>query len=214
MGPEPIALRSLALATAGVMAIESLARWAIALKGVDPLAGVGWARLADIAWMALIISRCPGGWSRVGLARAGWSTGVIRGLAWSAGFGVLAAVGYALLYLAGFDALRIIRPGPTALLPKPALLFGVGGFIAPITEELYFRGLMFGYARRWGFWPALVLSTLVFTLLHGSTPGTPIPQLVGGLVFATAYEVEKNLLVPILIHILGNTAIFSITAWL
>lgn len=214
MGSDPIALRTLALATAGVVAFESLARWAIAQNGVNPLAGIGWARLADIAWMMLIISRCPRGWSRTGLARSGWTAGLVRGLIWSAGFGILAAIGYALLHMAGFDPLRIIRPGPTALFPRPALLFLVGALIAPVAEEIYFRGLMYGYCRRWGFWPALLLSTLVFIFLHGNTPGAPIPQLVGGLVFATAYEVEKSLLVPVLIHILGNTAIFSITSWL
>ena len=114
----------------------------------------------------------------------------------------------------GVEPLRILRPGPATPPPKPALLFLVGGLIAPIAEEVYFRGLLYGYLRRWGFWTALLVSTLVFTLLHGSAPGAPLPQLVGGLVFATAYEIEKRLLVPILIHILGNTAIFSITSWL
>jgi membrane protease YdiL (CAAX protease family) len=33
---------------------------------------------------------------------------------------------------------------------------------------------------------------------------------VGGLVFAVAYEIEKSLLVPITIHVLGNFAIFSL----
>jgi membrane protease YdiL (CAAX protease family) len=201
------------MATAGVVAVESLARWVIAQMGIDPLVGVGLARLVDIAWMGMIISRCPRGWSQTGLATAGWSSGLIKGLVWSAGFGILAVIGCALLHLAGFDPLRIIRPGPPALSPQPTLLFLVGGFIAPIAEEIYFRGLMYGYCRRWGFLPALFLSTLVFTLLHGSAPGAPIPQLVGGIVFTTAYEIEKSLLVPILIHILGNTAIFSILYW-
>ena len=211
MGSDPVALRPLAVVTAGVVVIESLARWAIAHRGIDPLAGIGLARMLDIAWMALVVSRHPLGWDRIGLARSGWSLGLTKGLVWSAGFGILAVFGYALLSMTGFDPLRIIRPHPVVVMPNPVLLFLVGGFIAPIAEEVYFRGLMYGYCRRWGFWPALFLSTLVFTLLHGSAPGAPIPQMVGGLVFATAYEMEKSLLVPILIHIFGNTAIFSLT---
>jgi len=39
----------------------------------------------------------------------------------------------------------------------------------------------------------------------------PLPQIVGGILFAAAYEKEKNLMVPITIHVLGNMAIFSIS---
>lgn len=211
MGSDPVALRSLAIATAGVVAVEGLARWAIANRGIDPLAGIGLARLLDIAWMALVIAWTPQGWSQIGLSREKWAPGLIKGLLWSAGFGILAAIGYGLLQIAGIDPLRIIRPGPLGLRPNPRLLFLVGGLIAPIAEEFYFRGLMYGYCRRFGFWPALLLSTAVFTFLHGGTAGNYLPQIVGGLVFATAYEIEKSLLVPILIHVLGNCAIFSLS---
>jgi hypothetical protein len=200
----------LTVATAGLVAIEGLARWAILQKGICPLTGIGLARLIDMAWMVLVISRSPRGWSRIGLVRAEWLLGLKKGFLWSVGFGLLAAAGYTLLHLIGFDPMRILRPDPTALLDEPALIYGVGGLIAPIAEEMYFRGLMFGYCRRWGFWPALFLSTLVFTLMHGSALGTAIPQFVGGIVFASAYEIEKSLLAPIAIHVLGNTAIFTL----
>lgn len=212
MASDPVALTPLAIATAGVVAIEGLARWAIAQQGVNPLAAIGAARLLGIGWMALIVSHSRGGWSRTGMVGTGWMSGLIRGFVWSAGFGILAAFGFALLHLAGFEPLRIIRPKPTVAPSQHALLFLVGGLIAPIAEELYFRGLLYGYLRRWGFWPALLLSTLVFTVLHQGALGTILPQAVGGLVFATAYEIEKNLLVPIVIHALGNAAIFSLTA--
>jgi len=211
MGSDPVALKSLAIATAGVVAVEGLARWAIARGGIGPLAGIGLARVLDIAWMALIISRWPQGWCRIGLGRGSWATGLKKGLLWSAGFGFLAVIGYGLLRVGGVDPLRIIRPGMAALPPGPALLFLVGGLIAPIAEEFYFRGLMFGYCRRWGFWPALILSTAVFTFLHAGAPAAYTPQIVGGLVFASAYEIEKSLLVPILIHVLGNYAIFALS---
>jgi membrane protease YdiL (CAAX protease family) len=210
MGSDPVPLKSLAVATVGLVAIEGLARWAIVQTGIYPLTGIGLARLFDIAWMVLVISRSPHGWSRIGLARAEWLFGLKKGFFWSAGFGILAAAGYTLLHLIGFDPTRIIRPDPAALLDRPALIFAVGGLIAPIAEEMYFRGVMFGYCRRWGFWPALILSTLVFTLMHGNALDTATPQLVGGIVFALAYEIEKSLLTPIAIHILGNTAIFTL----
>ena len=210
MEPGAVALKTVGLATAGVAAIEVLARWGIGQWGLAPLGGTGLARLLDIAWLGLVVSACPHGWAQIGLGRANWRPGLRRGLIWSAGFGFLAALGWAGLHLAGMDPLRFIQPGPVAGRATPALLFLVGGFIGPVAEEIYFRGLVYGGLRRWGFWPALALSTLMFSLLHAAGPGVPITQIVGGLVFAVAYEIEKSLLVPITIHVLGNLAIFSL----
>ena len=209
MEPDAVALKTFGLATAGVIAIEALARWAIGQWGPGPLGITGLARLLDIAWLALVISRCPRGWARTGLGRETWGPGLHRGLIWSAGFGLVAALGWAGLRLAGVDLLRFIHPGPAARLATPILLFLVGGLIGPVAEEIYFRGLVYGGLRRWGFWPALALSTLMFSLLHAGA-GFPVIQIVGGLVFAVAYEIEKTLLVPITIHVLGNLAIFSL----
>jgi membrane protease YdiL (CAAX protease family) len=210
MESNRVALKTLALATAGVVGIEALARWGIGQWGLAPLTGTALSRLIDIAWMALIISSCPQGWAHIGLGRGSGLPGLRRGLIWSAGFGALAALGWGMLHAAGIEPLRLLYPSPVARPANPALFFLVGGFIGPVAEEIFFRGLIYGYLRRWGFWPALALSTLIFTLLHTGASGVPIPQIVGGLVFATAYEIEKKLLVPITIHILGNLALFSL----
>ena len=210
MESNRVALKTLALVTAGVVGIEALARWGIGQWGLAPLTGTALSRLTDIAWMALIVSGGPQGWAHIGLGRGSWRSGLRRGLVWSAGFGALAALGGGVLLAAGIDPLRLLHPGPVARPANAALLFLVGGFIGPVAEEMLFRGVIYGYLRRWGFWPALALSTLIFTLLHAGASGIPIPQIVGGLVFATAYEIEKKLLVPITIHVLGNLALFSL----
>ncbi len=195
MEPDRIALKTLGLATLGVVGIDLLTGMAIGLGHLTPLTGTAFARLFAIAWMAGLISRRPLGWASVGLA---------------AGFGAAAAIGWGALYALGIDPLRFIPPPPVVRRIDLAALFLVGGLIAPVAEEIFFRGLIYGYCRRWGFWPALVLSTLIFTLLHAEAAAVPIPQIVGGLVFAVAYEIEKKLLVPIIIHVLGNLALFSL----
>jgi len=100
-------------------------------------------------------------------------------------------------------------------LPKKAneiaLFFIVGGIVGPITEELFFRGILYGFFRKWGILIALVISTTVFVFAHPFFPKIPVTQLVGGIVFALAYEIEKNLTVPIVIHVLGNMAIFTLS---
>jgi hypothetical protein len=60
---------------------------------------------------------------------------------------------------------------------------------------------------------AVILSTLLFVLPHAIQQRSPITQVVGGIVFAVAYEVEDSLMVPIIIHVLGNMAIFLISLW-
>jgi CAAX protease family protein len=45
--------------------------------------------------------------------------------------------------------------------------------LAPITEELMFRGLLLrSFLRRMGFWPAALLSTVLFSLFHVHEVGT------------------------------------------
>ena len=38
----------------------------------------------------------------------------------------------------------------------------------------------------------------------------PVTQIIGGLACAVAYEIEKNLMVPIVVHVPGNTLLFVI----
>ncbi|MCG7851784.1 MAG: CPBP family intramembrane metalloprotease [Methanosarcinaceae archaeon] len=69
----------------------------------------------------------------------------------------------------------------------------VGAGVAPIAEEIYFRGLVYGYLRRWGSVAAILGSTLLFVAVHPDLQNIPFPQIIGGLLFAISYEVEKNL---------------------
>jgi membrane protease YdiL (CAAX protease family) len=144
-----------------------------------------------------------------GQATATAATGFSRGLIWAAGFGcVVAGVGL-VVSLWGINPLQLIRiPLPSD--PSGTLqLFLIGGLVGPVTEELFFRGILYGYFRRWGIFMALFLSTIVFVLLH-PVKALAVTQTVGGVLFAAAYEIEGNLMVPITIHVLGNLAIFSL----
>jgi hypothetical protein len=76
---------------------------------------------------------------------------------------------------------------------RPAESPMVGAGVAPIAEEIYFRGLVFGYLRRWGPVAAILGSTLLFVAVHPDLQHIPFPQIVGGLLFALSYEIEKNL---------------------
>jgi len=95
-------------------------------------------------------------------------------------------------------------------MPEIMLFFIVGTLIGPVAEEIFFRGILYGFFRRWGVIAALVITTLLFIFCHPARTGLPITQAAGGMVFALTYEIEDSLVVPIVIHCLGNLAIFSL----
>jgi membrane protease YdiL (CAAX protease family) len=75
---------------------------------------------------------------------------------------------------------------------------------APLAEELLFRGLVYRLARRaWGAWPAAVVSSLLFGLIHGE-PWYLFGLIGLGLVLAYLYETTGSLVAPVIAHALHN----------
>lgn len=85
--------------------------------------------------------------------------------------------------------------------------------VAPVIEELWFRGLLQTSLRE-TFGPKLgiVATALVFAFAHTSS-GPPVSQLIGGLVFGFAFERTKGLTSPILLHMLGNGTYVALSLW-
>lgn len=75
--------------------------------------------------------------------------------------------------------------------------------VAPITEELLFRGIMLGKLKQYGNVFAIVVVSILFGLLHGNLPQT-IPAFVTSL-FLCQLTLKSNSIVPaISIHIINN----------
>ena len=145
----------------------------------------------------------------IGLSRSKMLAGLARGLIWSVCFGIAAGALFLVLLAAGINPLKFVNTPLPSAPGQIFIYFLVGGVIAPVSEEIFFRGIIFGFFRRWGVYAAILISTVLFVLPHGRH--LPLTQIVGGIVFAIAYEKEKNLMVPVTIHCLGNIAIFSLT---
>jgi membrane protease YdiL (CAAX protease family) len=207
---KQIQVKTLALSIAAVAFVEAGLLFSKAT--FNPLLRLGVARLLELGLIVWIVNVVEGSVTSIGLDRARWSAGLKKGLLWSGGFGALSGIVFAVLFMAGINPLSMIRTS----LPKNSanllLYFLVGGIVAPVAEELFFRGILYGFLRRWGIAVALVLSTAAFAFTHGLGHGFPLVQAIGGILFAAAYEIEKNLAVPITIHCLGNLAIFALSA--
>lgn len=89
-------------------------------------------------------------------------------------------------------------------LSLPMILYAV--CLGPICEELCFRGLTMGYARRaGGFWAANIIQALLFGLFHMNMLQGSMAFLLG---MALGYVKEKaqNLTLVILLHMTFNAA--------
>ncbi len=90
---------------------------------------------------------------------------------------------------------------------SPAVLVAmllVACVVAPINEELLFRGVIFrGLRPRFGRGPALAVSGVLFGLLHANWAGF-LPLALLGAVLALAYERSGDIRVPIVAHALFN----------
>jgi membrane protease YdiL (CAAX protease family) len=76
--------------------------------------------------------------------------------------------------------------------------------IAPVTEELMFRGLVYGVTKRFtDRWFATIFSALMFSLIHQNVGIAP-ELFVLGVGFALAYEQTGSLLVPVFMHMYFN----------
>jgi membrane protease YdiL (CAAX protease family) len=211
MAVRTIETKIVFLALAALVTTEVAVRVVISGDGHSAMFVLGAARVVQVLIFLVIVSTWGRGMSSIGLARGQILTGVGRGLIWSAVFGICACLGFAVLYATHINPLKLIKTHLPLSTHGIVLFFAVGGLVAPMAEEVFFRGIVYGFLRRWGVLLALVGTTVIFVLAHAITSRIPLTQIVGGIVFAVAYEVEGNLMVPITIHVLGNMAIFALS---
>jgi hypothetical protein len=98
-----------------------------------------------------------------------------------------------------------------------AALIAVGVLVcvvAPICEEIFFRGYFFTALRNWhGPWPAVVITGIVFGGIHaGSAPaGFLVPLMVLGGALCVIYWKTGSLLPCIALHALNNALAFGVS---
>jgi CAAX protease family protein len=120
-----------------------------------------------------------------------------------------AAIG-AYLVFASLYSLLIVQPEQKDIaeafgtVPVQILLIVIA---APISEEVCFRGFLFGGLReRMPGFAAALLSGLLFGALHAVTGVTAVPPLiVFGLILALLYEKTGSIVPGIILHMLNNS---------
>jgi len=88
--------------------------------------------------------------------------------------------------------------------PMRAALFFIIIIAAPVFEEVVFRGILLPFVvRRVGFWPGILLISLIFGGLHLHLPSF-LPLFLLSVSFCLAYARTQSLLVPIGMHMAFN----------
>lgn len=120
-----------------------------------------------------------------------------------------ASIGVYLVFVAAYVAL-VGEPDQEDIaeafgsLPFQIFLIAIA---APISEEIFFRGMMFGgLRRRMPMLVAAFLSAAVFGLLHAFTGLSAVPPLIAfGFILAVLYEKTGSIVPCILLHMLNNS---------
>lgn len=193
---------------ASLVVIETAATMIAVHMDAFPLVYLGSLRLLESATIIAVVLSQKEGIGIIGLDCSRLRAGVTTGIVWSLVFALVASVGLGFFYLFNYNPIELVRVPLPFENKKLIMFFLVGGVIAPIAEEFFFRGILYTYFSQWGTATAVIFSTIIFVAFH-SQGG--ITQAVGGLVFALAYHFSLSLTAPIIIHSLGNLALFSIS---
>jgi len=90
-------------------------------------------------------------------------------------------------------------------LENPLALLIVGVILAPIIEEIFFRGFLFnGFRQHFGWNKAALLSALFFSLAHVQLV-TLIPTFILGYLLAYLFHKSNSLWPGIILHFLVNS---------
>lgn len=175
---------------------------------------------ASVAGAALLLARRRGGVERLGLRRPGGPPAPLVALgAWLAFLPVLAAVAWANDALhAGLGQPRPVQAWIAEFLASPEARSSPAAWAAmavllPASEELFFRGGLYGALRLALPVPAAVaLSAAGFGMVH--EPSYWLPTAALGAVLAVLYERSGSLAAPVAFHVLHNGAMLAIvSAW-
>ncbi len=165
-----------------------------------------------------VVRRRVTSWREMGVAEYGPGSSILRGL----GYGLL------FLFVSGLvgvlqSLLGIEQTDPLpfdidteSLFGRAALLFG-GVVLAPISEEIFFRGYIFrAMAARKGLILGIVYSSALFGAIHlirdfpSETADLPgyfsvfLPIAAGSTLLAIAYHRSRDLWTPIVAHAVNN----------
>lgn len=106
------------------------------------------------------------------------------------------------------DSVQLLK---TSTDPTVLILMAVAAvLVAPISEEIIFRGYLYAAAKKYaGTWVAAICTGLIFAAVHGSLAAL-LPLFIFGVILALLYEKTGSLWAPIAVHFCFNGATVAV----
>ena len=105
---------------------------------------------------------------------------------------------------AGFDY-HAVREASTYAPSGLLVALLVGPILAPVIEEIVFRGFLYNlWAERWGWFPSMLLTSILFGAYHHNY----ISAFLGSIVYVCLYRRTGTLVAPMVSHAAFNLAMF------
>lgn len=216
----------LLLAVAAVVLLQAVFVMPALAAGYDEEDSLvlGLALVSTLVWNALLVllvhrlvKRRGGNWPNLGWRRPWqdqtWSAGRIAGLIGGClvAMWVIQGAYVSLVNALGLDDLLPDQQFPEGMFAEWWLVVILGLAViggAPISEELFFRGFVFGgLRRRLGFLPPALLTGSLFSVAHLQL-GLLIPFSLIGMILSLVYERTGSIWFNVALHLIFNTASF------
>ncbi len=209
------------MATAGLREVIGATLSSETTNAILMVVGYLFSGVCTIALIVYRIGRRRSVWELLGLKWHRVAACVGQGIA---GFGVVVALlAIALSVLGQFGIERIVPLAPQApvavfLETRSPLTFAIYlllvGILAPVVEELIFRGFVYAGLRRIMTVPAAALiSALIFAAAHVAVPaGGLLAITLIGVVLAYLYERSGSLIAPMITHAMYNSFVLLLLA--
>lgn len=214
----PLAAVVAGIAIAGAVGVgaSEIGDWTSGIASLASPAGLAVMALSQLISLGVIwLAAGRGGLRRETLRLAGpkpaWTTAVLAGLLLVVASGAAELILYALL---GFDLFADTRwlmdglKGPTGW---GVVIVAIA--LAPLWEELTFRGFLLSALARspLGYWPAAVICTGLWTLLHWSYSYAGLTSVfIAGLVLSWLMRRLGSMRVVVVAHALANTVALAV----
>lgn len=136
----------------------------------------------------------------------------LRSLGWASPFRLLCGYIFMWLISLSLEPLTAMLPGDQSSMGNGGWLLLSAVLLAPVFEEIVFRGYIAGGLRRtYGGVVAWIVSALIFGVVH-VTPSVAVTAFFSGLVLSFYYLRYRSLMLVILLHAMNNaTACFLLS---